>query len=242
MGKTSEPPRHPRTSAGRKVLFSRECLGERLPQPTTDPAPIGMVGQIVSGEELVKDTDYRDKLRKDYSDARAIENEGYGLVRAGNAGLKVLVIRGASDHADEGKTDSDQPFAAQCAAAFAAQVICDYLTLTSGSEPIVEKSSDSPVLTSDEPTPETGVSTAYDRAATTLDVIRDDIDLLEDDEEAVIEFAKREFAAADSSVNAALVELLAAEVDDRSETLVGRRMGACMGEPSRPRSPLRLTP
>lgn len=101
---------------------------QRLEIPV-EKAPKAVVGQILSGEQLIKDANYKRTLGNRYSDAVAVENEGYGLARAGTASLKVLVIRGASDHADERKSDSNQAAAARSAAAFAAQTLSDYLVL-----------------------------------------------------------------------------------------------------------------
>jgi nucleoside phosphorylase len=49
-----------------------------------------IVGQILSGEELIKDSHYKARLKKLYSDAIAVDNEGYGLARAGSASLRFL--------------------------------------------------------------------------------------------------------------------------------------------------------
>jgi nucleoside phosphorylase len=85
-----------------RYTANRDAWQKRLAIPPK-VAPKALVGQILSGEELIKDANYKRTLGGRYSDAVAVENEGYGLARAGTASLKVLVIRGASDHADEKK-------------------------------------------------------------------------------------------------------------------------------------------
>ena len=182
-------------------------------------SPRSLVGQILSGEQLIKDANYKRALGSRYSDAVAVENEGYGLARAGTASLKVLVIRGASDHADETKSDSNQAAAARSAAAFAAQVLCDYLVLHENAKPTtLTLTTESPLSNESEST------TGYDRAKTAIEALRMDVDLIEDDQTAVEEFARTEFVAADQSLRIALIDLLAAEIDDETDTLIARRL------------------
>ena len=182
-------------------------------------SPKSLVGQILSGEQLIKDANYKKALGSRYSDAVAVENEGYGLARAGTASLKVLVIRGASDYADETKSDNNQATAARSAAAFAAQVLCDYLVLHENVRPTT-------LTAATESTPSNGSesSTGYDRAKTAIETLRMDVDLIEDDQTAVEEFARTEFVAADRSLRIALIDLLAAEIDDETDTLIARRL------------------
>jgi nucleoside phosphorylase len=191
---------------------------ERLGIPVKK-TPKALVGQILSGEQLIKDASYKRALGNRYSDAVAVENEGYGLARAGTASLKVLVIRGVSDHADERKSDSDQATAARSAAAFAAQTLNDYLVLHENAKPATL------TLTGQvPPSNEMESTTGYDRAETAVEALRTDVDLVEDDQHAVEEFARTEFAAADQPLRIALVDLLAAEIDDGTNTLVARRL------------------
>jgi len=203
---------------------------QRLAQTTEGPQPRAVVGQILSGEELVKDPAYRQELTHRFSDALAVENEGYGLVRAATAALKVLVIRGASDHADATKSDRSQPAAARAAAAFAAELLNDYLRLIES--PLPEGSGHSattPANTSSDAGLAADIgatTTAYDRAATTIETLRNDIDLVVDDDAAVVEFARADFDAADAAMRVALVELLASDIDDEVDDLVTRRLRA----------------
>ena len=204
-----------------RYTASRSVWQGRLEIPVTEP-PKALVGQILSGEQLIKDANYKRILGNHYSDAVAVENEGYGLARAGTASLKVLVIRGASDHADETKSDSNQAAAARSAAAFAAQALSDYLVLHENAKPATL------TLTNQSP-PSNGMesTTGYDRAETAIEALRTDMDLVEDDQTAVEEFARTEFAAADQPLRIALIDLLAAEIDDETDTLIARRLRSC---------------
>lgn len=168
-------------------------------------SPKAFVGQILSGEELVKDRDYKKALQADFSDALAVENEGYALANAGGPGLKVIVIRGASDHADEGKSDKDQALAARHAAAFAAELINNHLILRSP----VRASPPSGSVAAQTGEPEATVTTtAYDRAATALEGLRTDTDLMSEDPSSVIDFANTDFASADVELRNAMVEFV----------------------------------
>lgn len=93
------------------------------------PGARAVVGQIASGEKVIADEEYRTWLRTAFSDALAIENEGFALARAAEAHADVqrYVVRGISDRADGGKTDSDHDGAAQAAAAFAFELLDTYL-------------------------------------------------------------------------------------------------------------------
>ncbi len=87
-----------------------------------------VVGQIASGEKVIADTHYRDELRRAFSDAVAIENEGFGLARAAElyTDAEACVIRGISDNADPGKNDHAQAAAADSAAAFCFELLDAY--------------------------------------------------------------------------------------------------------------------
>lgn len=187
---------------------------------TPNATPRALTGQVLSGEELVKDPNYKTLLNVEFSDALAVENEGFALARAGTIGLKVLVIRGASDHADQTKADSDQPAAARAAAAFAAELLNNHLQLLPKPAPLkpVEGEPMAPAPATFEST------TAYDRAATGLETLRTDVDLIENDTAAIEDFARIEIEAADHAFRVATVELLASEVDDEGEGLVATRL------------------
>jgi hypothetical protein len=169
----------------------------------------------------VKDRDYKKTLQTDFSDALAVENEGYALANAGGPGLKVIVIRGASDHADEGKSDKDQALAARHAAAFAAELINNHLILRSpmsASPPSGNLAAQTGELEA------TVTTTAYDRAATALESLRTDADLMSEDPSSVIDFANTDFASADVELRNAMVELLVTEIDDEQSGFPGERL------------------
>ena len=97
---------------------------------TTGHGPRAFVGPIAAGEKVLASTssDIFAFVRRHYSDALAVEMEGYGSMRAAfaHAGVQSLVVRGISD-CISGKSDADkkgwQDKAAHHAAAFAAEVI-----------------------------------------------------------------------------------------------------------------------
>ena len=192
---------------------------ERL-ATAVSPAPRALVGQILSSEELVKDSAYRDELKRTYSDALAVENEGYGLSHVGGSTLKTIVVRGASDDADEKKSDSDQARAADAAAAFAAQMLLDYLAIVHAA---LMPSSQGPTSSGGEST--TGART-FEVSAETIETIRADIDLVEDSEADVVAFANAEFDRLTEDSRAALCARLGSELNDesQSEGLITRRM------------------
>ena len=92
------------------------------------PGAIALVGQIASGEKVVADDEYRGWLRAVFSDALAVENEGYALARAAEVYTDVqrYVVRGISDNADGSKTDDGHARAADAAAAFAFELVDAY--------------------------------------------------------------------------------------------------------------------
>jgi nucleoside phosphorylase len=97
----------------------------------SSPTIRAFVGPIAAGEKVLasRTSGIVTLLKSNYSDALAVEMEGYGAMRAAfaHAGVQALVIRGISDSI-AGKSESDrrgwQEKAAAHAAAFAAEVIC----------------------------------------------------------------------------------------------------------------------
>ncbi len=89
------------------------------------PDARAIVGQIASGEKVSADEHYRAWLQAAFSDALAIENEGFALARAAevHADAQRLVVRGISDSADGSKTDDGHASAADAAAAFAFELL-----------------------------------------------------------------------------------------------------------------------
>lgn len=181
------------------------------------------VGQILSGEELVKDPDYREQLTEQYSDALAVENEGYALASAGTATLQVLVIRGASDHADLTKDDKDHAAAAESAAAFAAQFLRDYLSLQAPGQ----SAAISTMPNVDEPAQMLPlVASPADRALILIDKLRGDSDLIADSREEVQAFARRQYSEATSEDRRHLLGQLTTALQDQSGTdgVIPRRL------------------
>jgi nucleoside phosphorylase len=102
-----------------------QWLGHLLP----DPVPQVFVGTIAAGEKVVASTrsPVWQLLRTQFSDALAVEMEGYGFLRAGYANqANALVIRGISDLID-GKSEADamnsQEIAVRNASAFAFEML-----------------------------------------------------------------------------------------------------------------------
>lgn len=76
-------------------------------------------GTIGSSNEVIKDSQTRDKLRNDLG-IICVEMEAAGLMDD----FSCLVIRGISDYADSHKNKQWQPYAAATAAAYAKELLC----------------------------------------------------------------------------------------------------------------------
>jgi nucleoside phosphorylase/tetratricopeptide (TPR) repeat protein len=117
---------------------------KRLTSPIPEPKPCVFLGAIAAGEQVVVSTlsESYQLIRQAYSDALALEMEGYGFLKAAHAhsGLEALVVRGISDLL-EGKDDADKggskERASRYAAAFAFQVLAK-LALPDKSVRIIE--------------------------------------------------------------------------------------------------------
>ena len=97
---------------------SNDQLVERSERP--DPkVPIFHRGQILSGNSVIKNSDRRDELSREYPHARCFEMEAAGVVDQTHC----LVIRGIADYADSHKNGMWQPYAAGTAAAFARELL-----------------------------------------------------------------------------------------------------------------------
>jgi nucleoside phosphorylase len=120
-----------------QVVSRNETWLNRL-NPTPENVPHAFVGAMAAGEQVVtsKKSETFQLIRQNYSDALAIEMEGYGFLSAAfqhnNAGIHVLVIRGISDLIDD-KNNPDpnsinrdkefQALASKHASAFAFEVL-----------------------------------------------------------------------------------------------------------------------
>ena len=86
--------------------------------PRKNSAPRIHYGTIGSANEVIKDSETRDKLRKDLG-ILCVEMEAAGLLDE----LSCLVIRGICDYADSHKNKWWQPYAAATAAAYAKELL-----------------------------------------------------------------------------------------------------------------------
>ena len=170
---------------------------KRLKQPRSNVK--AFVQQIASCEKVIADDEYRNWLRTTFSDAYAIENEGFALARAGEvyADGERYVIRGISDAADGSKSDQGQPNAADAAAAFAFELLDSYSSVQA-----TVLSPSAPTLSDEiEVIPEGGE--LGDLSVLTRDLI-EDVDLLDDDRGKVEDLARR---VVDRSQNVSLSQL-----------------------------------
>ena len=97
-------------------LCDRSKVVERAPRRKS--APRIHYGTIGSANEVIKDSETRDKLRTDLG-ILCVEMEAAGLIDE----FSCLVIRGICDYADSHKNKSWQPYAAATAAAYAKELL-----------------------------------------------------------------------------------------------------------------------
>ena len=187
----------PLSQFARKVARERNWT-QRLQRPRSDVKAV--VQQIASGEKVSADDEYRDWLRKTFSDAFAIENEGFALARAAEvyADGQRYVVRGISDVADGSKSDQGQPEAADAAAAFAFELLHAYSSVeatgVSSAPTAVSKTTEASAI-------EEGVG---DLSALARELAAD-VDLLDDDRGQVEDLAR---SVAEGNEDAVLPGLL----------------------------------
>ena len=125
IGQSSHPLEQRSRAEMRRGRWVRR-IGKDLPTPP----PRVFVGPIAAGEAVVasRQSDIYQLVRRHYSDALAVEMEGYGFLRAAhiNPPVEALVIRGISDMIS-GKHRADaggsQEIASRHASAFAFEVL-----------------------------------------------------------------------------------------------------------------------
>lgn len=111
----------------------RKKWQERIPSSleSKNKLPGGHTGAIAAGEQVVADerSDAYHLIRNNYSDALAVEMEGYGALHAAHSlGVGAIVVRGISDNVvDKSECDADgwQPEAAAHASAFAFEMLAN---------------------------------------------------------------------------------------------------------------------
>jgi nucleoside phosphorylase len=98
----------------------RQCDRSKVVEraPRKNSAPRIHYGTIGSASEVIKDSETRDKLRKDLG-ILCVDMEAAGLMDE----FSCLVIRGICDYADSHKNKAWQPYAAATAAAYAKELL-----------------------------------------------------------------------------------------------------------------------
>ncbi|TPR11848.1 Fungal specific transcription factor domain family protein [Aspergillus niger] len=122
----SMKPEYSYPGAGKDMLFDPgdvhveteptcdNCIGSRRPRTRQHDGPNVFYGLIASGNQLVRDARYRDRLGQE--NVICVEMEAAGVMRTTT---DCLVIRGICDYADSHKNDQWQEYAAATAAAYA---------------------------------------------------------------------------------------------------------------------------
>jgi len=113
----------------RVIVGTRDWI-QRIKGPALEAKPEAYIGSIAAGEKVLNSmrSNIYTFLRKQYSDALAVEMEGYGFLHAvhANQGVDALVVRGISDLI-AGKSEADsansQELASRHASAFAFEIL-----------------------------------------------------------------------------------------------------------------------
>ncbi|KAK4502648.1 hypothetical protein PRZ48_006074 [Zasmidium cellare] len=105
----------------RRDMTCSECTSQRIAQrPGGTRHPVHVhYGTIASGNQVIKDAQRRDLIKKTHEDVLCFEMEAAGLVDH----LQCIVIRGISDYCDSHKNNLWQPFASATAAAWAKELL-----------------------------------------------------------------------------------------------------------------------
>lgn len=107
-----------REKAGADVLYGEDGNPKlRTPRPSSDP--VCHYGTIASGNQVVKDSKYRDLISQKLGGIICLEMEAAGIMN----NFPSVVIRGICDYADSHKNKEWQPYAAASAAAYAKSLI-----------------------------------------------------------------------------------------------------------------------
>jgi adenosylhomocysteine nucleosidase len=199
------------TSWARRII-QQQSWRHRAHDAQTSKA---VVGQIASGEQVVASSSEREQLARTFSDALAIENEGWGFARtAGNFGTPAMVVRGISDVADADKSDTHQSLAANHAAAFAFEVLDGFSGALNIDDPESGAEVEQPIEAAPHPA---GKSAHFEDIAT-------DPDLLEDDENTVVGFGLDLARESGIEVLRSFLTNVAEELETTESPLLRRRM------------------
>lgn len=181
------------------------------------------VQPIVSGEKVIASAASRRSLKTSFSDAYAVETEGFGLLRAASwfDGALIGVVRGISDGADAKKNDDAHGLAAAAAAAFTFEVLDQYSNgLPAGpATPTTTPPSVTP------PTGQGGIAAGAIAPSFVTDLIEDE-EFLDDDREEVEAAAKVVASAVDDAEATRIIDTLCSALDDASLTTrsIARRL------------------
>lgn len=104
---------HLQTAAGASNCLACDASQVEVRQDRESDSPAVHYGLIASGNQVIRSSQYRDKLRAKYN-ILCFEMEAAGLMD----NFPCLVIRGICDYSDNHKSKAWQPYAATTAAAY----------------------------------------------------------------------------------------------------------------------------
>jgi nucleoside phosphorylase len=179
-----------------------------------------VVAQIASGEKVIAAGQQRAELRDMFSDAVAIENEGFGLARAAEvyADGEACVIRGISDAADGNKSDQGQPDAADAAAAFAFELLDAYSGVQATAAIVAPVKPAESLIRA-----ERNENGTEDLLALAHELVTD-VDMLEDDRDQVEQLARDIIDSYEDSDVSVLVQKVGSALQEGVSPLIGRRL------------------